>query len=79
MLRNTNVSMANQLNQLHESLNWKLTPLVPSWKPSTVMRTVSPTLALLGVMDSFGPFGAAKWDNNKKLYEKRGASKAENI
>lgn len=31
-----------------------------TWNPCTVIRTVSPTLALLGVMKSLGPFGAAK-------------------
>lgn len=38
---------------------WKLTAEGPSWKPWTVIRTVSPTLALLGLMDSLGPLGAA--------------------
>lgn len=37
----------------------KLTAEGPSWKPWTVIRTVSPTLALLGLVDSLGPLGAA--------------------
>ncbi|KAF3859875.1 hypothetical protein F7725_000130 [Dissostichus mawsoni] len=37
----------------------KLTAGGPSLKPWTVIRTVSPTLALLGLMDSLGPLGVA--------------------
>ncbi len=37
-----------------------LTPGDPTWNPCTVMRTVSPTFALLGVMKSLGPLGAAE-------------------
>ena len=36
-----------------------LTPADPTWNPCTVMRTVSPTLALLGDISSLGPLGAA--------------------
>lgn len=36
------------------------TPGTLTWNPCTVMYTVSPTLALLGVMKSLGPLGAAE-------------------
>ena len=32
----------------------------PIWNPWTAMRTVSPTWALLGIVTSFGPRGAAE-------------------
>ena len=32
----------------------------PSWNPWTAMRTVSPTWALLGMVISLGPLGAAE-------------------
>lgn len=38
----------------------ELTADGPSWKPWTEIRTVSPTLALLGLVDSLGPLGAAE-------------------
>lgn len=31
-----------------------------TWNPCTMIRTVSPTFALVGVIESLGPFGAAK-------------------
>lgn len=37
-----------------------LTPGDPTWNPCTVMRTVSPTFALVGDMKSLGPLGAAE-------------------
>lgn len=37
----------------------ELTAEGPSWNPWTVIRTVSPTLALSGFVDSLGPLGAA--------------------
>lgn len=39
----------------------------PSWKPWTVMCTVSSTLAWLGVIDNLGPLGAAKKKNKDIL------------
>lgn len=53
------------------SVKPKLTPRGPTWNPCTVMRTVSPTLALLGVIKSFGPFGAAEERLKQKKKEKK--------
>lgn len=48
-----------------------LTPGDPTWNPCTVMRTVSPTFALLGDIKSLGPLGAAekrgKKDKERKV------------
>ena len=38
------------------------------------MRTVSPTLALPGVMDSLGPLGAAKGKQKNDIYKKMNAT-----
>lgn len=46
-----------------------LTPGDPTWKPCTVMRTVSPTFALLGDIKSLGPLGAA--EKRKKTKRQR--------
>lgn len=43
-----------------------LTPGDPTWNPCTVMRTVSPTFALVGDMKSLGPLGAAEKRKEKK-------------
>lgn len=45
-----------------------LTPGDPTWNPCTIMRTVSPTLALVGDIKSLGPFGAA--EKRKKEWQK---------
>lgn len=56
-----------------------LTPGDPTWKPCTVMRTVSPTFALLGDIKSLGPLGAAekrKKDKETKVIELSMGSKS---
>lgn len=49
-----------------------LTPGDPTWNPCTVMRTVSPTFALVGDMKSLGPFGAAETRQKKKRQRDKG-------
>lgn len=48
-----------------------LTPGDPTWNPCTVMRTVSPTFALLGDIKSFGPLGAAEKKKTKQTDRQR--------
>lgn len=48
-----------------------LTPGDPTWNPCTVMRTVSPTFALVGDMKSLGPLGAAEKRKEKKTKRQR--------
>lgn len=48
-----------------------LTPGDPTWNPCTVMRTVSPTFALVGDIKSLGPFGAAEKRKKRKKDTKR--------